>query len=156
MQDFSTINSLIKPQTLTKPTVRISQSVWLDIPITTGVKKVQDDVCVNDPLWYLYEFDSSWKPTINSWNNLGNYPPLKLTVCTWKWMVGIWLSHFGPILRGYLLLFSGRVCSHDNFMTGRSIKQETGIFLGMVKDMIFPSPDDVGHISREIPGTPEE
>lgn len=88
MQDFSTINSLIKPQTLTKPTVRISQSVWLDIPITTGVKKVQDDVCVNDPLWYLYEFDSSWKPTINSWNNLGNYPPLKLTVCSWKWMVG--------------------------------------------------------------------
>ena len=62
----------------------------------------------------------------------------------------------GPILRGYLLLFSGRVCSHDIFMTGRSIKRETGIFLGMVKDMIFPSPDDVGHISREIPGTPEE
>ena len=45
--------------------------------------------------------------TYSIWNHhlvffvLGRVPSLKLTVRTWKWMVGRWVS-FRPILRGYV------------------------------------------------------
>ena len=54
---------------------------------------------------------------INTLTKWDDYPPaLKLTVCTWKWMVGRWNFPWGwPIFRGELFVWGGSVAAADKF-----------------------------------------